>query len=522
MAGINTDVLKARALGTVRAFSPSQLVIVALLSVVALVGAVFFLRWVSAPTYGVLLAGLDAKDAAAVTAKLTADGVPYQLEGGGSTVLVPQSMLDEERMAVAAAGLPAGSTADGWAAFDKQGLTSSSFQQQVAYQRALESTLAGTLQQIDGVRKAEVHLALPEKRLFSEDQEPTRASVLVQTAGDLDEAQVDAMTHLVASSVPSLSPKDVSITDGNGTLLTGNGSSSARSEASRDRFEGALTAQVSSMFDTLLGPGRAVVRVNAEMDTSNTTIDTQTYDPKQSVVLSERSSEEVYAPGSASATTAGAVTSADATGELPTSTSTTTKGNGYSKSESATQNGVSVTSTHKVLEPGGIKRLTVAVAVDSNAKNAPTTEEIQAMVANAVGLDQARGDSIAVTRPAFLMTDEKAAAAESGAASTSPVAIATDYAPKAVGALLLLLVALGFLRAVKNGVATDVPADQLTAAVAAGRRQALPAGAGATALPSVPEQRTSSEDIMGAIDGSPDEVTGLIRGWLENTGAPQR
>jgi flagellar M-ring protein FliF len=522
MAAVNADAIKARALGTVRAFSPSQLVIVALLSVVGLTGAVFFLRWVSAPTYGVLLAGLDAKDAAAVTAKLGTDGVPYKLEGGGSTVLVPQSVLDKERIAVAAAGLPAGSTQDGWAAFDKQGLTSSSFQQQVAYQRALEATLGGTLTQIDGVRSAEVHLALPEKRLFSENQEPARASVLVQTSGALDESQVDAMTHLVASSVPSLSPKDVSITDGNGTLLTGGGSSTAKSEANRSRYESALSTQVSSMFDTLLGPGRAVVRVNAEMDTSNTTIDTQTYDPKTSVVLSQQSSNETYAPGSAAATTAGAVTSADATGQLPTTTSTTTKSNGYSKTESTTQNGVSVTTSHKVLEPGGIRRLTVAVAVDSNAKNAPTTEEIQSMVANAVGLDPTRGDTIAVTRPAFLMTDEKAAADKGGAAAASPVELAGDYAPKALGALLLLLVAFGFLRAVKHGVATEVPADQLTAAVEAGRRQALPGGTGALALPSLPQQRATPEDMLGAIDENTDEVAGLIRGWLENAGSQQR
>src|SRR5690242_10335148 len=241
---MNADVLKARALGAARAFSPSQMVIAGLLAVVGLTGAVFFLRWVSAPTYGVLLAGLDAKDASAVTAKLSSDGVSYKLEAGGTTVLVPQSVLDKERIAVAAAGLPAGSTQDGWAAFDKQGLTSSSFQQQVAYQRAMESTLAGSLQGIDGVRSAQVHLALPQRRLFSTTQDPARASVLVQTTGTLSDATVDAMTHLVASAVPDLAPKDVSITDGSGTLLTGGSSSSAKSDSARHSYEDALTAQV--------------------------------------------------------------------------------------------------------------------------------------------------------------------------------------------------------------------------------------------------------------------------------------
>jgi len=503
---MNVDVLKARAAGTLRAFSPSQLVIASLLLVLGLTGAMFFLRWVSAPTYGVLLAGLDAKDAAAVTAKLAADGVPYKLEGGGSTVLVPQSDVDKERIAVAAAGLPAGTTQDGWAAFDKQGLTSSSFQQQVAYQRALEATLSGTLQEIEGVRSAQVHLALPEKRLFSENQEPARASVLVQTSGTLSDDTVDAMTHLVASAVPSMAPKDVSISDSNGTLLTAEGSSSGKVQATRNAYEDELSAQVTSMFDTLLGPGHAVVRVTAEMDTSSTTVDSQVYDPQKAVVLSESNTTETYAPGSTE-TPNGPLTSTNATGELPTG-STTTSSNGYTKTESSATRGVSVTTSHEVKEPGGVKRLSVAVAVDSNAKNAPSAEDIEAMVAGAVGLNPARGDSISVTTPAFLVAAEEKDAEAAGAAS-SPIEKVQDYGPKGLAALLLLFVGLGFFRAVKNGTSTELSSAEVNAAVAAGRRSALPAG-------SVPGQR-GSEDVLGAIEGRTDEVAGVLRGWLETT-----
>ncbi len=510
---MNADALKARALGVARAFSPSQLVIAGLLAVLGLTGAVFFLKWVSAPTYGVLLAGLDAKDAAAVTAKLTADGVTYKLDGGGTTVLVPQSVLDKERISVAAAGLPAGTTQDGWAAFDKQGLTSSSFQQQVAYQRALEATLAESLQGIEGVRSAQVHLALPERRLFSAEQSTARASVLVQTSGTLNQDAVESMTHLVASAVPSLAAKDVSITDGSGTLLTGDATSVGKSDSARRTYEDALAAQVTSMFDTLLGPGHAVVRVNAEMDTSNTTIDSQTYDPKSSVVLSQTSSTETYGPTASGTPTAGPLTTTNAAGQV--ATTTTTKTDGYAKSDVSTTNGVSVTTSHKVLSPGGVKRLTVAVAVDKNAKNAPPTADISSMVANSVGLDPSRGDTIAVTTPAFLMTEAKADK-PAGTTGGGPVGMVTDYGPKALGALLLLLVGVGFLRTVKNGTSSEVSGAQLTAAVEASRRGALPAGRGSGALPT---QRTSSEDLLGVIDERPDEVTGLLRGWLENTGS---
>ena len=514
---MNPDALKQKVLSTLKGFSPSQLVIIGLLSVLGVTGAVFFMKWVSTPSYGVLLAGLDAKDASAVTAKLDADGVSYKLSGGGSTVLVPQASLDKERIAVASAGLPAGSTQDGWAAFDKQGLTSSSFQQQVAYQRALEQTLAGSLQEIEGVRSAQVHLALPEKRLFSENQDPARASVLLQTSGSLSDDTVDAMTHLVSSAVPGLAPKDVSITDGSGTLLTGDGTSGSKTDAARKTYEAALEAQVTSMFDTLLGPGRAVVRVNAQMDTSSTTIDKETYDPKATVPLTSSQSSETYTPTpGASANPGGVVTTGSATGSQTTTSSSTQQG--YSKTESTTTTGVSKTVSHEVLAPGGVKRLTVAVVVDSKAKNAPTTADISAMVANAVGLNTARGDTISVTTPAFLVTDaEKAAAAKP--AKPSMTDMAKDYGPKVLGGLLLLFVGLGFLKTLKKG--TEIPAAQITAAVEAGKRGALPKGSTttATALPagSVPAPRGSS-DLLGTLDENPDEVAGLLRGWMAGVG----
>ena len=528
MAALDMDALKARAVSTLKGFSPSQLVIIGLLTVLGVTGGVFFLKWVSTPTYGVLLAGLDAKDAAAVTAKLSADGVPYKLASGGATVMVPQSSLDKERIAVAAAGLPAGSTQDSWTAFDKQGLTSSSFQQQVAYQRALEATLAGSLQQIEGVTGAQVHLALPEKRLFSETQDPARASVLVQTNGKLSDSTVDAMTHLVSSAVPSLSPKDVSITDGSGTLLTGDGSSTGKADTARRSYEDALTAQVTSMFDTLLGPGHAVVRVNAQMDTSDKTIDTQVYDPKTAAILSQTKSSEIYAPTTSGAngtatTTSGAVTSATPTGTVPaTTTTTTTSGNGYTKSDSSTTNGVSVSTTHEVVAPGGVKRLSVAVAIDSGAANAPTKTDISSMVAAAVGLSPTRGDTISVTTPAFLKSTTKTSAT-AGAKKSGPLDMVSAYGPKALGGLLLLFVGFGFLRTLKRGTSSDLPAEQVTAAVEAGRRGSLGTKTTVTALPagSVPVQR-SSEELLGVLDDSPDEVAGMLRGWLANVGPGDR
>src|SRR3954471_24315983 len=137
MAAIDVDGLKRRATAAYRAFTPAQLVLAGLLAVLTVVGGMMFYRWVSAPTYAVLYSGLDAKDTADITAKLTTDKVAYKLTGNGTTVEVPSSSLDQERVALAAAGLPKGGTG-GWDTLDKEGLTTSSFRQQVDYQRALE------------------------------------------------------------------------------------------------------------------------------------------------------------------------------------------------------------------------------------------------------------------------------------------------------------------------------------------------------------------------------------------------
>jgi flagellar M-ring protein FliF len=527
---VDTEALKSKAIATLKGFSFSQLVIIGLLSVLGITGAVFFMKWVSTPSYGVLLSGLEAKDAAAVTAKLQSDGVAYKLESGGTTVLVPQASLDKERIAVAAAGLPAGATQDGWAAFDKQGLTSSSFQQQVAYQRALEATLASSLQDIAGVSSAQVHLALPEKRLFSENQDPARASVLVQTKGTLSDSTVDAMTHLVSSAVAGLDPKDVSITDGSGTLLTGDGTSTGKTDAARRGYEDALSAQVTSMFDTLLGPGHAVVRVNAELDTSSTTIDSQVYDPTKTATLSQSATKEQYNPSpaaSAGATNGGTISTTTATGSTPTvGSSSSSTANGYVKTDGSSTNAVSQTTTHAVLAPGGIKRLTVTVAVDRNAKNAPPVADLQAMVSSAVGLNTTRGDTLSVTTPAFLQTDPKAAKTAAAAAKAGPLDMVQAYGPKALGTLLLLFVGFGFLRTLKKGMSVEVPADQVRAAVEAGKRSsgsaALSGSANRGALPagSIPAPRGNA-DLLATLDENPDEVAGMLRGWMANVGGEQ-
>ncbi len=508
MAALDVQAVKDRALRTLKDYSPSQLAILGVLVVVALVGGLAFLRWVSAPTYSVLLAGLDPKDASAVTSQLETDGVAYQLEAGGTTVLVPADVLDQERLKVAAAGLPAGRTDSGWAVFDKQGMTSSSFQQQVAYQRALEGTLGSTLEGIDGVDAATVHLALPEKSAFTEQQEPARASVLLTTRRPLDGGAVDAITRLVASSVPGLAPEDVSVSDEKGLLSASGTGAGGEAQAA---LEDTLSTRATSMLDTLLGPGHAVVRVRAELETGTRSTDSEVYDDTKTAVTHESGTTETYTapPG---ATTGGTVA---VPLEVTTGTGATGTGSGdYRKAQSDKDLGVSRTVTSEKQGPGGVKRLTVAVAVDARAQNAPTPAELRDLVGNAVGLDAARGDTIAVSTPAFLAPEDPAAGAPAGGGITGT---ATGLLPSVLGGIVLLLVALGLLRTVRRVTTTEVPAEQVTAALAsAGRPAALP-GQTARELPAGPAAEPVG--VVELVEEHPDEVAHLLRGWM--AGSPR-
>ena len=171
------------------------------------VGAVALAGWLGRPTMSPLFSGLSGTDASAITDKLTEDGVRYELSDGGATILVPQSNLYAERIAMAAAGLPANADGDGYSLLDSLPVTASDFQQQTAYQRATEGELGKTVESIDGVEAATVKLALPQDSVFVSEQADPTASVFVRTRPGvtLTTDQVQAIVHLTSAAVTGMS-----------------------------------------------------------------------------------------------------------------------------------------------------------------------------------------------------------------------------------------------------------------------------------------------------------------------------
>ncbi len=296
-----------RARGLLAGFTPGQRGVIVVAVVALVLGAIGLSRWAAQPTWTPLFSNLSGPDANAIVEQLRADSVQYQLADGGATVLVPQSQVYDLRVSLAGKNLP-GADSDGYSILDKQGMTATDFQQNTAYQRALESELSKTLQAITGVQTALVHLAMPKKDVFATEQDRPTASVLLalKPGTELSDGQVRSITHLVAGSVAGLDPSDVNVSDSKGTLLSTreDGADGAASRASSTdeqtaKFEDRMSSSVQQLLDRVLGPNKAVVRVNAQLDfdTKDTTSERYVSESPQPPPLSEATSKELYSDG---------------------------------------------------------------------------------------------------------------------------------------------------------------------------------------------------------------------------------
>lgn len=367
----------------------------ALIAVVAMVlGGVALFQVASKPNMTALYSGLSAADAQAVVDALGAQGVQYQLTGGGGTVLVPQEQLYDLRVNLASQNIP--SNEEGYSLLDDMGMASSDFQQQVTYQRALEGELAKTIRAMDGIQVASVHLALPEDSVFTETVGDPTASVFVQSpAGkSLDTTAVQAIQTLVAAGVPNMSAANVSVIDATGRDLTMN-ASGAGGVGTSD-YEARTANQVQMMLDQVLGPGNAVVNVTAELDNDSSERVTETFSAGDNIPpLSESRTSETYTGANN-----------NATGVLgPDNIAVPNNGTGageYERTEEVVNNSVNKTTESTVSAPGTrLARQSVSVVVDSEASRTISNEELQGMVAAASGVVEERGDVLAVTKTRF-------------------------------------------------------------------------------------------------------------------------
>jgi flagellar M-ring protein FliF len=358
-------------------------------TIVVVAGLVLLVSWVRNVSYVPLYSGLDASEAGVVVDKLVQEKVPYRLSNGGTTILVASSRVYDIRIKLAAEGLPRTGTI-GYEIFDKSNLGMTDFLQKVNYRRALEGELTKTICQLREVQAARVHIVIPERRLFEKDKIEATASVALKLnpAHPLGKGQIQGIAYLVASSVEGLKPGNITIVDYEGNLLSSNNDGNSLASLSgsqmelRQNVESYLETKAQSLLDGVIGQGKSIVRVTAELNFEQAEKTLEEYDPEKLTIRSEERSTE---------------------GE---------------KENVITNYEVNRTVEHIIGEVGNIKRLSVAVMVDGNyttttneqtgateKKYIPRTQEeldrLAGIVKSAVGLDDTRTDKLEIASVAF-------------------------------------------------------------------------------------------------------------------------
>lgn len=406
--------------------------------------------WARTPDYRVLFSNLSDSDGGTVIARLDQMQVPYRFAEGGQAILVPAGQVEQTRMALATEGLPQGGGV-GFELMDEQSFGISQFAERINYQRALEGELARSIESIEAVQSARIHLALPQESVFVRDRREPSASVVLTLYRNraVSDGQVNAIAHLVSSSVSDLPASQVTVVDQDGELLSNSSDNSSRQFNANqleyaNRIEEAYSNRIERLLSTIVGHNNVQAQINASIDFSVSEHTQETFDPNQdpneATVRSIQSSESEQigmggvggVPGALSntppANAEAPLVEADAVdpddpaadgeeeaveGEDDNQNQTVAPASSSASASSTTNYEVNRTIRHVQEETGRIERLSIAVVVDyaqqvneeGEVERVPLSEEqmaqIRSLVQESVGFSQARGDSLEVVNTAF-------------------------------------------------------------------------------------------------------------------------
>lgn len=429
--------MSAEALALPRAslIPPSLKPLLLLIGVAAAVAAgVGVVLWSKEPTYGLLYGNLGQQDSAQIVQALQTNGIPYKLDGSGA-ITVPADRVHDARLKLAGQGLPEGD--GGFAVMSKDpGFGVSQFMEGARYQHALETELARTIANLQPVEAARVHLALPRQSAFVRDRRPPSASVFLQLKPGrrLESEQTTAIVNLVASSIPELEATQVTVVDQQGRLLSSPDSHDEFSMRGKQlemarSMEERYTQRIEQLLAPLVGAGRVRAQVVADVELSTTEEAREQYKPDSQVVRSEQTAEEASRSGAGPQGIPGAlsnqppapgvalppgVAAGAQTAQAQAAPGTTATTPPDNTSKQATRNYEIDRTVAYTRQPAGrLRRLTVAVLVDNLRtpgeegkvnETALTPQELENMtrlVKDAVGFDEARGDSVNVVNASF-------------------------------------------------------------------------------------------------------------------------
>ncbi len=552
-----------------RNLGPMRLAVMGGVAALLLLFFIFLIARMSATDMALLYGDLDLTDSGRIAAELDGMQVPFEVRADGGSIMVPADQVDRLRVAMAEAGLPNGGSI-GYEIFDRaDGFGATNFIQNINRLRALEGELARTIGTIANVRQARVHLVMPERELFSREQQAPSASVFLRLTGPgLAPEQIVAIQHLVSAAVPRLQARNISIVDDRGNLLasTTDGDSEQQAaltgEQARRALERRLAETVEALLSRTVGFGRVRAQVNADMDFNRVTTSSETFDPNSQVARSTQlvqdQSSNTAGEGEAPVTVGTNLPEASALGAPGGPGGPTSQAR---RTEETTNYEISRTTQSTVRQGGEVRRLSIAVLIDGTyQQNADGQVEYQprsqdemdrlaALVRSAVGFNAERGDTIEVANLRFITPEEEAlqgsVPAETilGMEADSVYRIAEMLVLGIVAVLVILLVVRPVLGRVFEGGAAGQnggPMDDLDSLLTdqSGLQRAL-AGpgmglAGHAPELSGPESSTAAEldalidinQVEGRVRASslrkvgeivekhPEEAVSIIRNWM--------
>ncbi|HQZ95552.1 MAG TPA: flagellar basal-body MS-ring/collar protein FliF [Pyrinomonadaceae bacterium] len=393
--------------------------VAAVVGTLGLIGALFY--YGSQPNYGVLFTKLTPEDAQKISEKLKVANVPYTLTDSGTVISVPEEKIQELRIKMASEGAITGGHV-GFDLFDKTSFGATDFAQQINYRRAIEGELAKTLEAMDEVESARVHVTPKKESVFTEKEDGAKASVVVRIRQnkELSSERSNAIVSLVASSIEGLEPTGVSVMDTSGRLLVAagkhrpggmsdTGAFTAQLESKR-KFEAESATRLIALIEPVVGYNRVRADVSADIDFSQTEQSEEKFDPKSQVVRSQQVGQEIRNnPAQQVNAPVGARSNNPQTMPTPVIPVTATAAATADQRNTSTVNYEIDKTIKKTIGGGGrVNKLNVSVVVDHKsvegvevARTADEIKQIQDLVAAAVGIDAARGDTVVVQTMPF-------------------------------------------------------------------------------------------------------------------------
>ena len=512
-------------LNLLRSMSLSRKISMAFVLALVIGGFALMFVWANKADYQVLFNNLSPEDGGAIVTKLREKNIPYKIEANGNVLMVPAEKVHELRLDLAGDGLPHGGNI-GFEIFDHTDFRTTSFVQELNYRRALQGELARTINQFKEVNASKVFIVIPRESLFIEESKPASAAIQLDLKSNLPAGKLAAIVHLVASAVEGLESGQVTVVDTKGRVIFKGGdtdSTSAILSSSqldyKSKVENEIRKNVQSMLEGIVGIGKAIVRVNAEIDFSKVTLSEEEYDPYATVVRSERNIEESGQSSEGAVDTARTLIN-ERRGVVPGESGAEKRN---SKKDTATNYEINKI-TRTILKPAGtVKRLSVAAVIDgtyatktladgTTEKNyVPRTGEelkkFEDIVKRAMGYNEDREDQVSVNSIPFSESISTDILPETTGGGSDILKLVGRYRKTAVNLALVVLVFLLIVRPLLKNL-------KRMSKESISENLELPEGSKGYAQIPEPSGMGQKERALELTKTNPEKTEQLLKGWV--------